>query len=118
MRLAWSRPYVIKGEICRQQGRDEEALEYYLQASVNGDRDPDFLRLLLQMLYERQRSQEAEQVLRRLDSSQTLLPAGVEHQAAQILALWGNFDRALQSANEAYNPASDNLRTTSGTAKC
>ena len=71
MRLAWSRPHVLQGEICRQRGNDEEALEHYLQASINGDRDLEFIRLLLQMLYERQRYQEAEQVIHRLDNNQT-----------------------------------------------
>ena len=71
MRLAWSRPHVLKGEICRQRGHNKEALQHYLQASVYGDRDLEFIRLLLQMLYERQRYQEAKQVIHRLDNSQT-----------------------------------------------
>ena len=44
MRLSWSRPHVLQGEICRQRGKDEEALEHYLQASINGDRDLEFIR--------------------------------------------------------------------------
>ncbi len=110
LRLTWSRPHVLKGEICRQQGNDEEALQHYMQASLNGDHDLNFIRLLLQMLFERQRYQEAEQVIHRLDSSQTPLTAEIEQKKAEFFTLWGPFDRALDSANSAHNPASDDYR--------
>jgi len=110
LRLSWSRPHVLKGEICRQRGNDDEAIQHYMQASLNGDRDLNFIRLLLQMLYERQRYQEAEQVIHRLDSSQTLLTHDIEQKKAEILSLWGGLERALDSANAAYNPASDDYR--------
>ena len=103
-------PMSCMGEICRQRGNDEEALEHYLQASINGDRDLDFIRLLLQMLFERQRYQEAEQVIHRLDSSQTPLTPEIEQDKAEIFALWGDFDRALECANSAYDPASGDYR--------
>ena len=109
MRLRWSRPHVLQGEICRQRGNDEEALEHYLQASVNGDRDLEFIRLLLQMLYERQRYQEAEQVIHRLDSNQTAVTADIAKEEAKFFMTWGDFDRALELANAAYNPASERL---------
>ena len=110
LRLAWSRPDVLMGEICRQRGNDEEALGYYLQASVNGDRDLEFIRLLLQMLYERQHYDEAQQVIHRLDSNETLLTPDIKEYVAVILASGGEFDRALEAANEAYDPASDDYR--------
>ncbi|MEI8375716.1 MAG: tetratricopeptide repeat protein, partial [Planctomycetota bacterium] len=110
LRLAWSRPHVLKGEICRQQGNDEEALQHYMQASLNGDRDLNFIRLLLQMLFERQRYQEAEQVIHRLDSNRTPLTSEIEQKKAEIFTLWGPFDRALDSASSAYNPASEDYR--------
>ena len=110
MRLSWSRPHVLQGEIWRQRGNNELALEQYLQASINGDHDLEFIRLLLQMLFERQRFQEAEQVIHRLDSSQTPLTAEIEQKKAEIFALWGDFERALECAKTAYNPAADDYR--------
>ncbi len=91
MRLAWSRPHVLQGEIWRQRGNDEQALDQYLQASINGDRDLEFIRLLLQMLFERQRYQEAEQVIHRLDSVQTPLTPEIDKEKAQIEVHLGRF---------------------------
>ena len=100
---SWSRPHVLKGEICRQQGNNEDALEHYLQASIAGDQDLEFIRLLLQMLFERQRYQEAEQVIHRLDSSQTPMTPEIEKERPRS-GPWGDFDRALEIAERAYNP--------------
>ena len=110
MRLTWSRPHVLKGEICRQRGNNEEAVDCYIQASINGDHDLEFIRLLLQMLFERQRYQEAEQVIHRLDNSQTILSAEILQQKAQIFALWGDFNRALEFARDAYDSSSNDYR--------
>ncbi len=104
MRLAWSRPHVLKGVICRQRGNNKEALAHYLQASVYGDRDPEFIRDLLQMLYEQQHYQEAKQVIERLGNNQTTRE--IVDREAQILSVWGEFDRALESVKRAYDPAS------------
>ncbi len=106
-RRAWSRPHRLQGDICRQRGNDDEALQHYLDASVNGDRDLDFIRQLLQMLHERQRYQEAEQVIHRLDSDQTHLTLDIKVKEADIFIPYGEFERALELANSAYNPTSD-----------
>ncbi len=110
MRLRWSRPDVLQGEICRRRGNNEEALEHFLQASVNGDRDLEFVRDLLQMLYERQRYHDAEQVIHRLDSNQTAVSTDVAKEEIQFFMTWGKFDRALELANAAYNAASEDYR--------
>jgi cellulose synthase operon protein C len=106
-RVNWSRPDVLQGEICRQRGNDEMALHCYLQASYHGDQDLDFIRLLLQMLFERQRYQEAAQVAQRLDRSQTPLNAEIGKEVAQIFVYGGDFHRALEYAIKNYNPSSD-----------
>ena len=105
-RVSWSRPHVLQGEICRARGDEELALQHYLQASILGDHDLDFIRLLLQMLFQRQRYQEAEQVIHRLDSEQVVVTAAIVKQEAQILAIWGDFDMALECALKAYDPNS------------
>ncbi|MGO9110050.1 MAG: tetratricopeptide repeat protein [Thermoguttaceae bacterium] len=109
-RLSWSPPNVLLGNICLQKGDEEEALRHYLDASINGDRDLEFIRVLLQMLYQRQRYQEAKQVIDRLETDQTPLSPEIKVQEADILSQWGDFDRALESASRAYNPASEDYR--------
>ena len=110
MRLSWSRPHVLQGEIYRQRGQNDQALEQYLQASANGDRDLEFTRLLLQMLFERQRYQEADQVIRRLEGQQMSLTPEIGKEEAQIFVLWGGFQQALDAVNRVYDPASDDYR--------
>ena len=109
-RVSWSRPEVLMGEICRERGLDEEALQHYMRALNDGDRDLEFICLLLQMLDERQRYQEADRVIQRLDSSQTPLTPEIDRQVAEILVKSGEFDRALESANRAYDADSGDYR--------
>lgn len=106
MRLNWSRPDVLMGEICRAQGKDEDALEHYLQASVNGDRDPAFNRVLVQMLYDRHRYKEAEEVFHRLENSRTEISSDLQQKLTDIDVQVGDFERALQDAKRSYAPAS------------
>ncbi len=109
-RKNWSRPEVLMGEICRAQGNDDEALEHYLRASVNGDNDLDFNRLLLQMLKERQRYDLEQQVLDRLKTNQVDLSNDLERELVDVVTLHGGLDQALQLANRGYNPNSDDYR--------
>ena len=41
-----------------------------------------------------------------------------QEEEAEILAIWGDFDRALESANEPTTPPRTTTATTSGTARC
>jgi cellulose synthase operon protein C len=109
-RLNWSRPDVLKGEICRQQHKDEDALHYYLQASINGDQDPEFIRLLLRMLFERQRYREADQVIRNLENNQAVVDADIKSTEAQIFNRYGSFDKALESTRSAFDSKSGDYR--------
>ncbi len=106
-RLNWSRPQVLMGEICHAQGNDDEALQHYLQASVNGDHDLDFNRKLLQMLKEKQLYQEEEQVLHRLESNQVDLSDDLMRINVDLETHYGPLDHALQIANRGYDEKSD-----------
>ena len=93
-----------------RQHRDDEALQHYLRAVKSGDRDLELIRLLLQMLYDRQRYQEADQVIQSLDSGQTALTPEIDSIRTRILAQWGPFDQAWESANRAYDANSTDYR--------
>jgi tetratricopeptide (TPR) repeat protein len=109
-RKSWSRPDVLMGNIWRAQGDDDKALEHYLQASVNGERDPEFNRDLLQMLRQRQRYQDAEQVIRRLENNRVSVSQDARKSEAWIFALGGEFEKAVQSAEKGYDDRSDDYR--------
>ena len=106
----WSRPQVLMGEICHAQGNDDQALEYFLKASVNGDHDLTFNRLLLQMLKERQLYQEAEQVLSRLESNKVDLSTDLVRTNVDIETHYGSLDKALDIANRGIDEKSDDYR--------
>ena len=106
MRVSWSRPHVLMGEICRLRHDDDEALTHYLQASIIGDQDLDFIRLLLKMLFERQRYEEANQVIHRLDRNQVSVSQDILKTETDLYAIWGPFGRALECATSAYDPDS------------
>jgi cellulose synthase operon protein C len=109
-RLRWSRPHVLMGEICELQGKPDEALQHYLDASVNGERDLDFNNRLLQMLFQRQRYQDAEQVMRRLERNEVAVSQDIVELETRFEALWGQFDRAVQAAGKGYDPAVEDYR--------
>ena len=110
MRLRWSRPHILQGEIYREQGKNEDALAQYLQASIYGDQDPEFIHLLLQMLLERQRYQEAAQVAIRLKSRQAALTPEIASDMARVSITWDDFGLALQNAQRVHYPDSQDYR--------
>jgi tetratricopeptide (TPR) repeat protein len=109
-RVNWSRPYVLMGEICRAQGKDDEALQHYLEASANGDLDLNFNRLLLQMLKDRQLFQEAQQVIQRLQRNQAAGSPELARSIVEIVVRNGSLDDALKIANKGYDSESDDYR--------
>ena len=109
-RKNWSRPQVLMGEICRAQGNNDEALQHYLQASVNGDHDLEFNRVLLQMLKERQLYDLEQQVLRRLERNRVDLSDDLKRANVEVVTLYGPLDDALRIANQGYDDHSPDYR--------
>jgi len=107
LRKSWSWPHVLQGEICRKQGHDDEALQHYLQAVSTGERNPHLISQLLQILYERQRFRDADQVILQLESNHTPLTPEIAGKEQEILAFQGDFNRALESANKYYDSNSN-----------
>jgi tetratricopeptide (TPR) repeat protein len=99
-RRDWSRVRVAEAEIQELQGHPDEALDKYQQAVELGDRQPVVIQRLVLLLYERQRFQEADQVIRSLQE-QAPLPEGLRQLAVDLALKSRDARRALSLAWQA-----------------
>lgn len=94
----WSRLPALIGEIYRQQGDRERALENYLEAVKElGERNPAAIRTTAQLLLQQQRYSEAEEVILLLAGRQTQFSEEFERMEAGLMLRQGNL-----AAAEAY----------------
>ena len=89
-----------EAEICDLRGKPEDALEKYQQAVRLGERRPAVVRRLVDLLYERQRYVDADQVLREVQEGASL-PAGLDQRGMEIALRNQNPERALALARQA-----------------
>ncbi|MBY0523237.1 MAG: tetratricopeptide repeat protein [Gemmataceae bacterium] len=79
----WSLLVLLDAEVCEREGNVEGALEKYRQAIAMGDRQPQVVRRAVQLLHERRRYAEAQDVLRKLEE-QTPLTGDLGRLAAEV----------------------------------
>src|SRR5581483_4453844 len=72
-RPAWHRVPVCEGRIAELCGNGGEAIRHYLRAIDLGERDTTVLLKTIQLLYERQRYDDAYQIIRKLPEQAPLL---------------------------------------------
>jgi tetratricopeptide (TPR) repeat protein len=99
-RPVWPRVPLCLGQIDELEGNADRALESYLRAVELGERQPDVVRRVVQMLYDRQRYPEAEVVIQRLPEG-TPLSGDLRRLAAQVSLQGGDAKRALDLAGKA-----------------
>ena len=63
LRNDWTPAYVLAGKICELQGEGDLALEFYVRAFMQGERNSDFLGRTVRLLVPLQRSDEATLLL-------------------------------------------------------
>jgi len=96
----WSNVPLLEAEIADLQGKPETALEYYLRALALGSCPPAAAHRLVQLLYERRRYLDADDVLRKLQAAGPL-PAELGRLAAEISLHNRDPQRALTLAQNA-----------------
>lgn len=101
LRPAWSRVALLAAHLCEQEGNEELAIEQYLRAVNLGERNPQAIRRLVQLLAERQRYAEADRVLRTIEEQSMPLSAELNRLASDISLRLDDFDRALELARQA-----------------
>jgi tetratricopeptide (TPR) repeat protein len=71
-RPGWSRVSLCLGQVWESEGHPERALEHYLHAIEQGERQLGLIRRVVSLLYDRGRFTEAEMVLQRLPEQMPL----------------------------------------------
>jgi tetratricopeptide (TPR) repeat protein len=105
----WSRVSLLQATIQEVEGDSEEAIKDYQEAVRQGDRQPQVIRRLVQLLYERRRFVEADEVLRSLPE-QTPISGDLVRLAAEISLRNQDPERALELAQLAATSKSRDYR--------
>lgn len=106
-RPAWSRIPLLSGQIYELQGKEDAALEAYLQAIELGERQPKLINRTVRLLFDRQRFVEADRLIGRLQEQQTPFSADLTRLATRISLRLEDFDRALELAQKAAEDSTD-----------
>jgi tetratricopeptide (TPR) repeat protein len=108
-RPTWSRVPLCQAQIDDLLGREDAALANYLEAIQRGERGSLPLRRAVELLYTRQRYQEAYQILRELPR-QTALSGDLQRVAAEVSLRAQDNEQALRLAEAAVAKDSTNYR--------
>lgn len=110
-RAGWSRVPLLEADLEELDGNPERAVECYQRAIELGHRQPATIRRLVQLLFERRRYAEAEQVIRKLnDQDEAPLSGDLGRLAAEIALGSQQRERALELAGRAVATDSRDYR--------
>ena len=102
---------LLEADLEELHGNLEAAEECYRRAIELGERQPAVIRRVVQLLYERQRYPEAEQVIRKLlEQQQNLVTGDLGRLAAEIAVRNQHHERALELAGHAVPADSTDYR--------
>jgi tetratricopeptide (TPR) repeat protein len=109
-RPGWARVAVCEGELDELNGYPEGAIKNYLRAVMElGERSPEVIRRVVQMLYARRRYVEADQVLQKLPAT-AALSGDLRRISAEISLRRQDYARALSLAGQAVSARSKDYR--------
>lgn len=100
LRPGWPRPALAEARVDEIQGHPEAALGHYLRAIEQGDQTPSAVLRAAQLLFERERYAQANQVLLKL-RSQTALTGDQQRLVADLALRSRDYDRAIAQARGA-----------------
>ncbi len=109
VRPGWPRPELLRGQIEEMDGQADRAVEHYLRAFDLGDRQPGAVFRLIQLLSQRRRFHDADRIIRHYQE-QAVLGRDLARQAAEIALQAGNFDHALELADEVVPAGNTDFR--------
>jgi tetratricopeptide (TPR) repeat protein len=108
-RPAWSQVSLLQARLDELNGNTESAIDHYRQALARGERDPAVVRRAAQLLHDRRRFPEAEQILAKI-RRQGARHADLDRLAADIALDRGDYAAALRLAEQAVTKDSRNYR--------
>lgn len=86
LRPHWGPIALLDAELCEREGNRDRAIERYREAVMQGERQPPVVRRVVQLLHERHRYAEAEEMLRQLQE-ETPLAGSLGRLAAEVSLL-------------------------------
>ncbi len=108
-RSEWPAVFTAKAQIEELKGNPEQALAHYREALNLGERNPRVVRQLVQLLHQRQRYGEADQVIRRLQK-QAPLSADLQRLAVDLALRNHDPAAAIKMAHEVVATDSKDYR--------
>ncbi|HYT93683.1 MAG TPA: tetratricopeptide repeat protein, partial [Gemmataceae bacterium] len=109
LREAWPAVLLAKAELEEMQGNVEQAITHYRRALERGVQAPRVVRNLVQLLSSRQRYDEAEQVMHRLQQAGQTSPE-LQRVLIDLAQHRGDFARVEAMVNETVSSDSTNYR--------
>ncbi|MBN1394472.1 MAG: tetratricopeptide repeat protein [Pirellulales bacterium] len=108
LRGDWSRIPLVEGGIYEALGRPEEALDRYRTAFDMGERNPNGIRRIVQLLMQTRQYAEADMLIRQLEREQPQLSPDLNQVGAELALRQAEYDRALELARKAVAAESEN----------
>jgi tetratricopeptide (TPR) repeat protein len=100
LRPHWPLVWLLAARLYERQGQGDLALENYRTAIDRGERSPAAIRRAMELLAERERYLEADQLLNRLEQEQVLLFSDLGRVASEISVRLNRLDRAVEIARQ------------------
>ena len=107
MHAAWGPALLSEARIYDRLGQIDPAIENYCKAIDAGEVAPATVRRAFELLYNRQRYAEADDMLRRLEQEQATFISDLGRKASEVSWHLENFDRAQELARQTAEQSKD-----------
>jgi tetratricopeptide (TPR) repeat protein len=101
LRPSWPRIVALTGVVNGQMGKVDSALNNYLEAIELGERNPQVIQRAIQLLYAKQKYDEAHKLLGQFEQQQANLSPDMNRLTASVALQEKEFDRAVEAARKA-----------------
>lgn len=95
-----ARVALLKGHIQSRAGKDDAAIESFKRAIDMGERNPETVRQTVQLLLQRQRYQDADEVIKRFEERQVPYTPELGRLARQVSLQLNDFTRSIDLARQ------------------
>jgi tetratricopeptide (TPR) repeat protein len=99
-RPSWARLVSLMGVVYGQLGKIDSALNTYQEAIELGERNPQIIQRTIQLLFAKQRYDDARRLLHQFEGQQANFSAGMNQLSASVALQEKEFDRAVETARK------------------
>lgn len=106
----WSRLPLAEAAIYDRLGKTDSAIQSYREAVSLGERNPNLIRRMVQIYIQSKQYSDADQLLRKIEDEQKVLPPELLRAMTEIALQQGELDRAIKKIRGAVSPNSKDSR--------